>query len=473
VLFGNQPEWVISCFAAAYAGATVVPLNTWHKRDEIAWTLRHARVKVLVAASNFLKQDYQRVLPGIAAELPALDAIVFSGPRVSGGIAWKDLVAHNSSPIEAQASPEDIAFILYTSGSTADPKGVLLRHGGVIENGYRIGARREFVADDRVWLGSPLFYGLGAANALPAAFTHGAALVLHDYFEAGRAIAAIREARATVWYGTGNMARAVLDHTSYARRKIATLEKGNAGTVAEYKRLTLVEMGIRRATPAYGLTECYGQCTGGLPDDPLDTKLHTNGTPLPGFEMSVVEPTTYEPLPPGHVGLVLLRGRTTEGYLDNPTETAKAVLPDGRFNTGDLGCLDAAGCFVFHSRLKEIIKRRGIGVSPVEVEQLLASHDEVADAHVVGVRDPVAEELVVAFVVGRSTMTESELCEYVRARAASFKVPDRIIFVSEEELPRLASGKVAKHRLVEMAAGAPRRTSRSNGISEPSGDDAP
>jgi fatty-acyl-CoA synthase len=456
VLLGNQPEWLAVCFAAAYTGATLVPLNTWYKREELEWTLRHARVKYLVAASAYLKQDYEALLAEIRPRLPDLELLAFAGGRRE--LSWDELLASAPAVSEdrldgalAAVEPEDLAFVLYTSGSTAEPKGVLLRHRGVIENGYQIGARRELDADDRVWLGSPLFYGLGATNALPATLTHGASLVLQTHFDAGRAIDAIESARATVWYGTGNMARAILDHPSYSRRRVASLEKGNAGTVAEYKRMTLVDMGIAGATPAYGLTESYGQCTGGLPDDRLDVKLHTNGRPLPGFELLIVDPQTRRPLPAGETGLVLLRGHTTDGYLDNPTETARAVLPDGTLDTGDLGRLGRDGRFVFHSRLKEVIKSGGISVSPVEVEQLLAAHPDVSDAHVVGVPHPVRGELVVAFVVARGPVTESDLRAYVRSRAASFKVPHHVLFRSEAELPRLGSGKVAKHRLREAA----------------------
>lgn len=456
VLAGNTPEWLVVCFAAAYAGATLVPLNTWHKREELEWTLRHARVRALVAASTYLEQDYEALFADMLPRLPDLQLVAFFGGR--RGMTWDELLACALGVDEgrldaalAEVVPEDLAFVLYTSGSTAEPKGVLLRHWAVVENGYQIGARRELDADDRVWLGSPLFYGLGATNALPATLTHGASLVLQDHFDAGRAIETIESARATVWYGTGNMARAILDHPGYSRCRVATLEKGNAGTVAEYKRMTLVEMGIARATPAYGLTESYGQCTGGLPDDALDVKLHTNGRPLPGFELLIVDPQTRRPLPAGETGLVLLRGHTTDGYLDNLAETARAVLADGSFDTGDLGHLDGEGRFVFHSRLKEVIKSGGISVSPVEVEQLLAGHPDVSDAHVVGVSHPVRGELVVAFVVARRPVTESGLRSYVKSRAASFKVPHHVLFRNESELPRLASGKVARHRLQEAA----------------------
>lgn len=457
-LLGNQPEWLIACFATSYIGATFVPLNTWFKHRELEWTMRHAGVSALITVSAFLNQDYGAMLRQIKSRLPDLRLVAFVGQAPPGELTWRELGELGRSVPELQltiagatASSDDLAFVLYTSGSTAEPKGVVLRHGSVIENSYQIGARRKLTAEDRVWLGSPLFYALGATNALPAALTHGASLVLHDYFEAGRAIDAISSSGATVWYGTGNMARAILDHPRYTRRKLATLLKGNAGTVAAYKRLTLVELGISEATPAYGLTESYGQCTGGMPDDPLEVKLHTNGTLLPGFEMSIVDPSTLKPVGRETTGLILLRGHTTDGYLNNPAETSKAIMPDGSLCTGDLGHLDHMGRLIFHSRMKEVIKTGGINVSPVEVEQLLLEHRDITDAHVVSVPDPVRGELIVAFVVSRGSLSDVQVRDFVRDRAALFKVPHHILFRREDQLPRLASGKVAKYVLKRAA----------------------
>jgi fatty-acyl-CoA synthase len=472
VLLGNQPEWVVMALATSYLGATLVPLNTWYKETELAWTLRHCDLKLLISATRFLKADYLALLhkilpeargsaPGAinAPDFPALKSLFFIGDAPAGARGWADFLAcgrgisaNDLAAATARASGDDTAFILYTSGSTAEPKGVMLNGRGVVENGLELGRRRGIVADDRVWFGTPLFYGLGATNALPATLTHGATIVLQDHFEAGRAIDVIHRTGATVYYGTGNMTRAMLDHPDYRQARIGSLQKGNAGTVAEYKRLTLVEMGIRGAVPAYGLTETYGNATVGSPDDPLEVKLATSGTPLPGMQMRIVDPATGRDLPAGEVGLVLIRGHTTTGYLNNPAETAKALRPDGFFDTGDLGRLDGDGHFIFHSRLKEVIKSGGINVSPVEVEQLIAGHPDVRDAYVVGVADAVRGELIVAFVDVAARLTEDDVRSYIKERAASFKVPHHVLFRTEEQLPRLASGKVAKHRLREEAA---------------------
>ena len=456
ILIGNEPEWVVLALAAARIGATLVPLNTWYKSSELAWTIRHCRMKLIVSMTRFLSADYGRMLMQIVREgqAPCLETLIFIGDPVEGAQDFESFLAKGRThPDEeiADVDPESPAFILYTSGSTAEPKGVLLTHRGVVENGFELGQRRAIGLDDKVWLGTPLFYALGATNALPATLTAGATLVLLGAFEAGKAIDVVERTGATVYYGTGNMSRAIIDHPGFSLERIKTLKKGNAGLGAEYKRLTLVEMGITGAVPAYGLTETYGNAVVGAHDDPLEVKLSTEGRALPGQEIRVVDPDTGAPVPPGELGLILVRGNVTPGYLDNAEETAKALRADGFFDTGDLGTLDGDGRLRFHSRLKEVIKSGGINISPVEVEQLLATHPAVRDAHVVGIEDPVRGQLIVAFVDPLAETSEKELQAYIKERAASFKVPHHVFLRSEAELPRLATGKIAKVKLKEQA----------------------
>lgn len=465
-MIGNAPEWVVVALAASAAGAVLVPFNSWYKQNELAWTMRHCGVSMVIAVRHFLKTDNGAMLSAVVPELsaslpgeiasasmPALRSVVMIGDSVPGTLGWDEFLRRGDdvpAPLPF-VDPQGLAYILYTSGSTADPKGVMLRHASVVENGFDLGQRRAIVAQDRVYLGTPLFYALGATNALPAALTAGASLVLMDAFDAGRAIDVIERTGATVYYGTGNMSRAIIDHADYAQARIGTLKKGNAGLGAEYKRLTLIEMGITGAVPAYGLTETYGNATVGEVDDPIEVKMATNGRPLPGQELVIVDPETGRPLAQGETGLVLIRGHITAGYLDNPVETAKALRPDGFFDTGDLGSLDGDGRMIFHSRLKEVIKSGGINISPAEVEQLLVGHPDVRDAHVVGVADAVRGELIVAFVDPINRLSEDSLKGFVKEQAASFKVPHHIFFRSEAQLPRLATGKIAKVKLAEEA----------------------
>jgi fatty-acyl-CoA synthase len=470
-LLSNQPEWVMMALGAAAIGAILVPFNTWYKRTELVWTARHCGVSTMVCMDRFLKQDFAgmllEALPELArcspgalhlAELPALRSITVIGQSVPGAYSWDRFLAlgegvSGQALAEARAlvSPDDLAFILYTSGSTSEPKGVMLSHGGLTGNGWDIGERRRIGPDDRVWVGTPLFYALGSANAWPATFMHGATLVIQGAFEPGLTIDVVERTDATVYYGTGNMTMAIIGHPDYRQARIGSLKKGNAGMTPEYKRLTLVDMQMSEACGAYGLTETYGHATVHATDDPLEVKLHTHGRALPGMELRIVDPVTGEPLATGETGLVLVRGYTTPGYYLNPSENAKALRADGFFDTGDLASIDADGQFHFHSRIKEIIKTGGINVSPIEVEQLLTEHPLILDAHVVPLPDARRGQVIVAFVVSEDAVSVVEIQSFMRERAASFKVPHHVLFRTADQLPRLASGKVAKARLIEQA----------------------
>jgi fatty-acyl-CoA synthase len=471
-LLGNQPEWVIMAFGAAMIGAVFVPINTWYKKQEIAWLIAHSGLRLLAAAATFIKQDYvallNELLPGYAATpaggqragwFPQLETIVTIDPDRAERDTWAAFLRLADGTGDADLASamgavtgDDILFILYTSGSTAEPKGVLLHHRNAVRNAFDMGERRFVAPEDRVWIGTPLFYALGAINALPVAVTHGASIVLQDYFTAESALDTIEATQATVYYGTGNMTRALLDHPDYAQRRIGSLKKGNAGIYPEYKRMTLIEMGISLASAAYGLTESYGNATVSDADDPIETKIATNGRPLPGTELIIIDPASGKVLGPNETGLILLRGHVASGYFRDPDGTQRSFRPDGFFDTGDLGHLDQDGRLVFHARVKEIIKTGGINVSPLELEQLLVRHPQIADAYVVGVPDPVKGEVIVAFVVTRIKIRESEVKDFVREQAASFKAPHHVLFRTEAQLPRLASGKVAKYKLVQSAA---------------------
>jgi len=470
-LLSNQPEWVAMAVGAAAIGAIFVPLNTWYKRSELAWTARHCGLSTLICMDQFLKQDFGAILleafPGLAHSTPGdlrLDAcpslrlVTVIGREVPGTFSWQQFLRFGEAQPPgaeraalATVTPDDLALILYTSGSTSEPKGVMLNHGGLTANGWDIGARRRVGPDDRVWVGTPLFYALGSANAWPATFMHGATMVIQGAFEPGLTIDVVERTQASVYYGTGNMTMAILAHPDYRQSRIGSLKKGNAGMTAEYKRLTLVDMGMSEACGAYGLTETYGHATVHEVDDPLEVKLHTHGRTLPGMTLLIVDPVTGDPLAAGETGLVLIRGHVTPGYYLNPVENAKALRADGFFDTGDLASIDADGQLHFHSRIKEIIKTGGINVSPIEVEHLLTEHPDVLDAHVVPLPDSRRGQVIVAFIVAERAVSDSDIQAFVRQRAASFKVPHHILFRTADQLPRLASGKVAKARLAEQA----------------------
>jgi fatty-acyl-CoA synthase len=279
--------------------------------------------------------------------------------------------------------------------------------------------------------------------------------VIQESFDPGMALELIERERVTAFCGLGNMTRALLEHPDFGRRDVSTLDKGITGFSPEDKRLAIAELGVGRCCSVYGLTETYGNCALTDADDPIGVRLQTQGLPLPGWELKVVDPATEQELHVGEVGHLLVRGHTTSGYFHDADATAAAFDVDGFFRTGDLAAVDADGRMTWVARLKEVIKTGGINVSPREVEDLIERHPDVRQVHVVGVPDPVRGEVVVAFVETLSEgLDEEAIRRFVADQAAGFKVPAHVLFRRDEELPRLASGKVPKYRLREEATRA-------------------
>jgi fatty-acyl-CoA synthase len=472
VLLPNRPEWLVTAFAAAKLGAVTVAVSTFSTPREIAWTLEHAQPRVLVTTESFRGRDYlgavhdlcpelARSAPGAlhSERLPALRAVITIDTRHHDGVArWADVLARGSgtgtagvAAAAAAVSPQDVCFVLYTSGSTATPKGVMLAHGGVIANGFDIGERQHLTAADRLWLAVPLFWSFGSANALPAILTHGGTIVLQESFEPGEALALLDGERCSVYYGMANMARALLEHPDRPRRALAAMRTGLTIGLPEDVQMTIEAVNARELCNVYGATETYGNCAVTDAHDPLEVRLTTQGRPLPGMQVRVVDPATGRPLPAGEVGEFRVRGHLTPGYYRDPEQTRAAFDADGSFVTGDLGLVGEDGRLRFRGRLKELIKTGGANVAPLEVEAILLTHPAVKQAYVVGVTDRERGEVGVAAVeLNQGAVATAEaLTAFCRERLASYKVPARIVFRTAEEFPRTATGKVQKPRLRE------------------------
>ena len=472
LLLPNRPEWLIGAFAAAKVGAISVAISTFSTPREIAWTLEHARPRVVLTMEAFRGRAYLSAIAQLCPELgrsapgallservPELRAVVSVDGRPHDGVyGWDELLGRGSevhapalAAAQAAVAVSDVCYVLYTSGSTATPKGVMLAHGGVIANGFNIGERQRLTGADRVWLAVPLFWSFGSANALPAILTHGGTLVLQDSFEPGEALALLDGEKCTVYYGMANMARAILEHPDRPHRALAAMRTGLTIGLPEDIQMTMEAVNARQLCNVYGATETYGNCAVTDARDPLDLRLTTQGLPLPGMDIRVVEPTTGRPLPPGEVGEFRVKGHLTPGYYRDPEQTGAAFDAHGFFRTGDLGLVGDDGRVRFRGRLKELIKTGGANVAPLEVEAILMSHPAVQQAYVVGVPDRARGEVGVAAVELRAgtSATSEALTAYCRERLASYKIPARIVFRRADEFPRTATGKVQKPRLRE------------------------
>ena len=327
----------------------------------------------------------------------------------------------------------------------------MLAHGGVIANGFDIGERQRLTGADRVWLAVPLFWSFGSANALPAILTHGGALVLQESFEPGEALALLDDERCSVYYGMANMARAILEHPDRPRRALAGMRTGLTIGLPEDIQMTIEAVNARELCNVYGATETYGNCSVTDAHDPLEHRLTTQGLPLPGMEIRVVEPGNGRPLPADEVGELRVRGCVTPGYYRDPEQTRAAFDADGFFITGDLGTVGEDGRIRFRGRLKEMIKTGGINVAPLEVEGVLLAHPAVKQAYVVGLPDRSKGEVAAAAIELHegATATAEALTAFCRERLAGYKVPARIVFKKHDEFPLTATGKVQKPRLRE------------------------
>jgi fatty-acyl-CoA synthase len=455
ILMGNRPEWLIVDFAITLLGAVMVGVNTWATARELQHILSHSDTRFLFCVSRFLKHDYAAMLPEL--DLPKLERIICVG---EGGrtdwLSYSHLLSNGDSVDEkiidaAQRSvrPQDMAYLLYTSGSTSLPKGVEIQHYALIENMWHIGERQKVTERDRLWLAVSLFWGLGCENALFNLLTHGGCIVLQEHFDAGQALELIERERCTVFYGTPNMAQALYEHPDRPKRELSSLRGGaTIGTPEQIMRV--VELGAREICNIYGLTETYGNCNVADARDPLEKRISNVGRPLAGVEQRIVDPLTGKVLPHGEVGEIRVKGYVTTGYYKDPERTREAFDENGFFRTGDLGLLDAEGYLHFRGRIKEMVKTGGINVAPIEVEEVLLAHPAVQAAYVTGVPDAVHDELLAAVIVPKrgATLSEREVTEHCRKSLAAYKVPRLIRFAAEEELPLTTTGKVQKNRLV-------------------------
>src|SRR5258707_7058535 len=281
--------------------------------------------------------------------------------RPGASVTLDDLVSTGTGVGDAEidavqraVAPDDVAYILYTSGTTSTPKGVQLQHGGLVENMWNIGERQHLTPADRMWMGISLFWSFGCANALLAVMTHGGTIVLQDALEPGAALALIERERCTVYYGTPNIALALWEHPDRARRDLSSLRTGAAIGPAPAMQMVM-GLGAREICNVYGLTECYGNSHVTDASDPVDVRLHTVGRPLPGMEIRIVDRDTRRPLAAGEIGEILIRGRLTPGYYKDPERNAAAFDPEGFFLTGDLGLVDHDGRLHFRGRIKEMV----------------------------------------------------------------------------------------------------------------------
>jgi fatty-acyl-CoA synthase len=452
LLCTNRWEWVVAAMAALRLGARVAAFNTFAKAWDLGHMLQHSGTEILVTIDGFRSADYLDTLRRLGMlegegepVAPAVHSIFTIGTGTSSSTGFQELLAGERAAPSGSTSAVDVAFLLYTSGSSARPKGVPLQHYALIENGFEIGARMGLSPGDRVWASVPLFWAYGACNALMATLAHGATLVLQEAFAAAEALELFERHRPTAAYLLPNIARALLEDPTFAPDRVRSLRTGlTLGTPTDV-RMIAEDLGVAGICNIYGQTETYGNCCVTPTEWPLERRVACQGPPLPRVRVEIRDESGAS-LPADQVGQIHVAGYVMPGYVDAPG-VPDPMRPDGFFATGDLGSLDADGCLHFAARDNEMIKTGGINVSPLEVEEYLTLNEAIREVCVIGVEDERAAEVVVAFAVVDPGTSGEELRAWCAEGLAAYKVPARVHVV--EELDRTETGKVSRRRLVE------------------------
>jgi fatty-acyl-CoA synthase len=472
----NVPDWLTFTFATAKIGAVLVTINTNYKVHELEYLMNNADLHTLCLIDGFRDGDYVGMVNELVPELktsergflksekfPFLRNVIFIGPEKHRGMFNTQeliLLGEHIDDTELEdakldVDPYDVVNMQYTSGTTGFPKGVMLTHVNILNNGYWIGECQKFTAADILCLPPPLFHCFGIVLGVMAVLTHGATVVPIEAFDPLVVLASVQKEKCTALYGVPTMFIAELNHPMFSMFDLSSLRTGiMAGSPCpiETMREVIDKMNMSEVTIAYGLTESSPVMTQTRTDDSLAVKVGTVGRELPLVEVKVADPETGEELPVGQQGEMCCRGyNIMKGYYNNPEATGKIIDKEGWLHSGDLGVKDADGNYRITGRIKDMIIRGGENIYPREIEEFLYQMPEIKDVQVAGVPSPKYGEEVGAFIIlheGKN-ITEEDVKDYCRGKISRFKIPKYIFFM--KEFPMTASGKIQKYKLREMS----------------------
>ncbi len=473
----NVPAWFITFWAATKIGAVLVTVNTAYKIHEAEYLFRQSDTHTLVMVESCRDSDYRAIINEICPEiastpsgqplhckrLPFLRNVVTVGFSMAGGVTLEDAIRMGESvPAEevsrraAAVRPDDVANMQYTSGTTGFPKGVMLTHRNIVNNGKCIGDRMDLSTADRMMIQVPMFHCFGMVLSMTSSMTHGATLLPMPYFSPKSSLACVQAERITVFNGVPTMFIAMQSHPDFAKTDFSSVRTGimaGSNCPADLMLSATKTMNMTEIISVYGQTEASPGCTMSCVDDPLEARVGTVGHAFPNVECKIIDPETGLDLPDGENGEFVARGyNIMKGYYKMPRATREAIDSDGWLHTGDIACRDADGNYRITGRLKDMIIRGGENIYPRELEEFLFTHPKVSDVQVVGVPDKRYGEECMAWVIPKDgeTLTAEELREYSLERMARHKVPRYIHICST--FPMNDAGKILKYKMREWGA---------------------
>ncbi|WP_163526129.1 AMP-binding protein [Halobacillus ihumii] len=472
----NKPEWLVTQFATGKMGAVLVTVNTNYRAQELEYLLKQSDATTLILAEEFKGTSYVDILKEICPELdssikgdlqsdrlPYLKNIIVLGDKeYPGCFSWQDIIDMGRSisteqldQRKATLSYKDVINMQYTSGTTGFPKGVMLSHYNIVNNGNQVADSMKLTENDRLCIPVPFFHCFGCVLGTMAAVSKGATMVILEQFNAEKVLKAVKEEHCTGLHGVPTMFIAELNDPSFEKYQPDTLRTGiMAGSTCpmEVMKNVMNKMGAEEITIAYGQTESSPVITQTRTDDSVERKVGTVGRVHPNVEVKVVDPATGEEMERGIPGELCTRGYLVmEGYYKNEEATAAAIDQDGWLHTGDIAVMDAEGYVEITGRMKDMIIRGGENIYPREIEEFLYQYPDVLDVQVIGVPDQKYGEEIMAFIITKdgAETSEQDIRTFCDGQISKHKIPKYIRFT--DEYPMTASGKIQKFKLREDA----------------------
>ena len=472
----NVPQWFLTFWAAVKIGAVLVTVNTAYKIHETEYLLRQSDTHTLVMIEDCKDSNYKEIMqelcpelqthekgkPLYAKRLPFLRNIITCGFSMKGCLTWEEMQDYaDRVPMEevrrraAAVKPDDVCNMQYTSGTTGFPKGVMLTHRNIVNNGKIIGDRMDISTADRMMIQVPMFHCFGMVLSMTNLMTHGGTICPMPYFSPKSSLACITQEKITCFNGVPTMFIAMFNHADFAKTDFSHMRTGimaGANCPADLMRRAAAEMNMREIISVYGQTEASPGCTMGEVNEDIDHRVETVGSAFPGVECKIIDPETGEELPDGENGEFVARGfNIMKGYYKMPKATADTIDKDGWLHSGDICCRTPDGYYKVTGRLKDMIIRGGENLYPREIEEFYLTHPKVRDVQVVGVPDARYGEECCAWIILHKgeNADEAEMRAYGEANMAKHKVPRYFMFVPE--FPMNAAGKILKYKMRETA----------------------
>lgn len=455
ILAESRIEWPVAQMAIALMGGVMVPLNTHYRRDDLEYALTHSGTKCLFLSAQFRNNRYLEMASSLMPEMDSLETLITFEDDQPGATSYNNLIdagAASTTPLP-DVSPDDIASLQYTSGTTGFPKGALLTHGGMLANAWGISGRLHVTEKDRWTSIIPLFHCAGCIMCVLGTVQRGSCYVGVPAFAPTDMFDIVQSEKCTMLSGVPTSHIAMLDHPERQNYDLSTLRAGTCGGADTDPALL---RDCAEAFPLPGVVQVYGQTEAStlisLADCEAPERFETCGPPLPGVTVRITDPESGAEMPTGEIGQIETKGpMVMRGYYGNPDATADTIADDGWMKTGDLGYLTPEGnIIVAGGRLRDMIIRGGENIYPVEIENILRAHPAVTDIAVIGLPDRYYGEIVGAVVSLNDAATAAELLQYCDGRIAKFKIP--VSYYTVKEFPLTASGKIRKTELQEMVA---------------------